>query len=202
MKNCHNKNNLTWYQGKISYEERCRLLNLKGLVLWFTGLSGSGKSTLAVEIEKELVVRGKIAYRLDGDNIRHHLNLGLGFSGQDRDENIRRIAEVANLFKDAGIITLVAVISPFQRMRDFARERIGKESFIEVYVKADVETCMKRDPKGLYAKASSGQISNFTGLSSPYEDPLNPDLVLDTTRFSVKESVAIVMEFLNCYINK
>lgn len=192
-----NQNNLTWHDGKVSYEERCRLLNVRGLVVWFTGLSGSGKSTIAVEVENELISRGKIANRLDGDNIRHHLNKDLGFSDQDRDENIRRVAEVAALFQDAGVITLVSFISPFRSMRQFARERIGQENFIEVYVKADVETCMKRDPKGLYGKAGSGEISNFTGLNSPYEEPLNPEITIDTARLSLNECVETVMQYIN-----
>ncbi|MGD9900357.1 MAG: adenylyl-sulfate kinase [Calditrichaceae bacterium] len=186
--------NIVWHEGKITWEDRCRLLNQKGLVVWFTGLSGSGKSTIAVELERRLIQSGKAVYRLDGDNVRHGLNADLGFSDADRDENIRRIAEVAALFKDAGLITLVSFISPFQKMRDFARERAGKDHFIEVYVKADLKTCAERDPKGLYKKAQNGEVANFTGISSPYEEPQSPDILLDTDLLSVSEAVEMVYE--------
>lgn len=185
--------NITWHSGKIDYKDRCDKLEQNGLVVWFTGLSGSGKSTIAVEVEKTLIEQGKIVYRLDGDNMRHGLNSDLGFSAEDRDENIRRVAEVASLFKDAGVITLAAFISPYEKMREFAREKVGEDSFIEVYVKADIETCAKRDTKGLYKRAISGEIKDFTGISAPYENPQNPDIVLDTTKLSVEESVAEVI---------
>jgi len=188
-----NNSNITWHEGKITYEDRCKSLGQKGLVVWFTGLSGTGKSTIAVELEHRLYDKGKIAYRLDGDNIRHGLNANLGFSPEDRDENIRRIGEVAALFKDAGIITLVSFISPYRKMRDIAKERVGKENFLEVFVKADIETCIKRDPKGLYKKAKQGEIKNLTGIDAPYEEPENPDIVLDTDSLSVKESVEKVL---------
>jgi len=191
--------NITWQSGKVSYEDRCRNINQKGMVIWFTGLSGSGKSTIAIELEKELVQRRKIVYRLDGDNIRQGLNSDLGFSEEDRNENIRRIAEVAALFKDAGVITLVSFISPYRKMREFARKRSGREGFYEVYVKADIETCSHRDPKGLYEKAKKGEICNFTGVSSVYETPDNPELVLDTTVLSVEESVNNVMTLILQY---
>lgn len=194
MKNLDSNSNLVWHEGKITYEDRCKNLGQKGIVVWFTGLSGSGKSTIAVEVERELIKAGKAVYRLDGDNIRHGLNSDLGFSEEDRNENIRRIAEVAALMKEAGLITLASFISPFQRMRDFACEKAGQESFIEIYVKADVETCAKRDPKGLYDKAKQGEIDNFTGISSPYEEPKNPDLVIDTTKLSIQESVQKVLK--------
>ena len=190
----NNTKNIFQSNGKVSYKDRCKALNQKGLVLWFTGLSGSGKSTIAIELEKRLFSMNKKVYRLDGDNIRFGLNSDLGFSQDDRNENIRRIAEVAALFKDAGIITLVSFISPYQKMRDFARQRAGKDSFFEVYVKADIDTCEKRDPKGLYKKAKHEKINNFTGISSPYEEPLNPDLVLDTTKLSVDDAVDCVIK--------
>lgn len=193
--------NVIWQDGLISYEQRCNRLGQPGLVIWFTGLSGAGKSTIAIELEKTLFNMNKIVYRLDGDNLRHGINSGLGFSDEDRKENIRRIAETAKLFKDAGIITLVSCISPSQKMRDCARNMIGDCSFIEVYVKADIEECIKRDPKGLYKKVHDGIIKNFTGISSEYEEPENPDIVIDTTRLSVIESVNILMDYIKQYLN-
>src|SRR5690606_19268668 len=181
--------NTFWHEGAVTPEDRARVLGQRGVVLWFTGLSGSGKSTIAVEAERRLNKAGRAVYRLDGDNIRHGLNGDLGFSEADRDENIRRIAEVAALFRDAGLITLVSFISPFRRMREFARERIGADAFVEVYVKADIETCMKRDPKGLYQKALRGEIKDFTGISSPFEEPENPEIVLDTVNESLDACV-------------
>lgn len=180
-------------KGKVLYEDRCRNLKQNGLVVWFTGLSGSGKSTIAAEIEKELIARKKAAYWLDGDILRFGLNSDLGFSEQDRQENIRRFAEVAALFKDAGIIVLVSVISPAREMRDLARRTAGGSGFIEVYVKADLSTCEQRDPKGLYRKARTGEIANFTGISSPYEEPENPDIVIDTDTLTIEESVKLVL---------
>jgi len=180
--------------GKVSYEDRCRNLNQNGLVIWFTGLSGSGKSTIASGVEKELVARKIAEYWLDGDSLRCGLNSDLGFSEQDRNENIRRFAEVAALFKDAGIIVLVSAISPFKEMRDFARIKVGGSGLIEVYVKAELTTCVKRDTKGLYKKARTGEIANFTGISSPYEEPENPDLVIDTDALTIEESVRLVLK--------
>lgn len=186
-----NKNeNIVWHDGKVSYEKRCAVLGQKGVVVWFTGLSGSGKSTVAVELEKMLNDAGKAVYLLDGDNIRCGINSDLGFSDEDRNENIRRISEIAALFQDAGIITLVSFISPFRAMRQFAREKAGEGNFIEVYVDADFETCMKRDPKGLYKK----QIKNFTGKDSSYEKPLDPELILDTVKYTPEECARQVFE--------
>ncbi|MDR3598921.1 MAG: adenylyl-sulfate kinase [Desulfosporosinus sp.] len=182
-----NPNNVVGQAGEIQSEDRCRLFKQQGLVLWFTGLSGSGKSTIAIEVEKKLVAYGRAVNRLDGDNLRQGLNRDLKFSEEDRDENIRRITEVALLFKDAAFITLVSAIAPYIKMRKFARNRIGSDHFMEVYVKASLEECIKRDPKGLYKKAISGQLENFTGISDPYEEPENPDLVLDTMKFSVNQ---------------
>lgn len=182
--------NVVWQPTKVSYEQRCEVLKQKGMIVWFTGLSGAGKSTIAVEVERILNEQGHATYLLDGDNIRHGINQDLGFSDEDRNENIRRISEVAALFQDAGMITLVAFISPFEKMREFAKERVGKENFIEVYVKADLDTCRERDPKGLYKK----QISDFTGISSSYEEPQNPDLVLETKDADVNECAQKVLE--------
>lgn len=182
--------------GKVSYKERCRILKQRGIVLWFTGLSGAGKSTIAVELERELMNRGRLAYRLDGDNIRDGLNSDLGFLIADRMENIRRISETAKLFKDSGMITLVSFISPLRSMREMAKNIIGEDDFVEIYVKADLETCINRDPKGLYKKAMDGKINNFTGISSPYEEPDCPDLVLGTKENSVNDCVDMVLEHL------
>lgn len=182
--------NIVWQQTKVSYEDRCRVLKQKGMVIWFTGLSGSGKSTVAVEVERILNEKNIAAYLLDGDNIRHGINGDLGFTDADRNENIRRIAEIAALFQDAGIISLVAFISPFAKMREFAKEKAGKDNFIEVYVNTDLETCRARDPKGLYGK----QIDHFTGITSPYEAPENPDVVLDTKNATPEECAQKVVE--------
>lgn len=188
--------NLTKHEGKVTCEDRCRLLNQPGLVIWFTGFSGAGKSTIAVELERRLFEQGKAAYRLDGDNIRLGLNSDLGFSEADRFENLRRIAEVGALMKDAGLIVLVSFISPYRQMRDFARERAGQAGFVEVFVKASLETCAIRDPKGLYDKAKRGGIKDFTGISAPYEEPLNPEITIDTDRLTIAESVEAVWEYL------
>lgn len=182
--------NIVWQPNKVTQEDRQRVLGHPGLVVWFTGLSGSGKSTIAIEVEKMLNEEGRAVYLLDGDNIRHGINADLGFSDEDRDENIRRISEIAALFRDAGIITLVSFISPFRRMREFAREKAGAGHFIEVYVSTDYETCKKRDPKGLYKK----NIKNFTGKDSTYEEPVHPELLIDTTAATPAECAKIVYE--------
>ncbi len=188
--------NITWHKHKVSREEREKLLGQKGVILWFTGLSGSGKSTIANEVSHRLHQMGRLSYILDGDNIRHGLNKDLGFSPEDRAENIRRISEVANLFADAGIITITAFISPYRKDRDFCRKLAGEGRFIEIYVKASVETCEKRDPKGLYKKARAGEIKEFTGISAPYEEPLNPEIILDSDNLTIEEEVEIVMNYL------
>lgn len=190
--------NIVWQNNKVSTEDRQRLLGQKGLVVWFTGLSGSGKSTIAVEVEKMLNEEGKAAYLLDGDNIRHGINSDLGFTDEDRNENIRRISEIAALFCDAGIVTLVSFISPFHKMREFARERAGENNFIEVYVSTDIETCMKRDPKGLYKK----NISNFTGKDSTYEVPERPEIILDTIENDPIQCARIVMDKIREFSKK
>lgn len=187
--------NVVWHDGKVSKQETQAVLGQSGLVVWFTGLSGAGKSTIAVEVEKQLTERKKACYRLDGDNLRFGINSDLGFTDEDRQENVRRIAEVAALFQDAGMITLVSCISPFREKRQFARERVPEGRFLEVYVKADINTCMERDPKGLYKK----QIQNFTGKDSTYEEPHNPELVLDTVNETVEECAAKVLDQILLY---
>ena len=191
MNNKKNEN-VVWQQNKVSYEERCQILGQRGKVIWFTGLSGSGKSTIAIELEKMLNEEGKAVYLLDGDNIRCGINSDLGFSDEDRNENIRRISEIAALFQDAGIITLVSFISPFRQMRRKARERVGEGNFVEVYVNTDLETCMERDPKGLYKK----DIKNFTGKDSGYEEPENPEIVLDTKKYSPGECAKQIFDYI------
>ena len=183
------KDNLTWQKSSVDYSSRCRLLGQQGMVVWLTGLPASGKSTIADELEKLLHQQGFSTYLLDGDNMRHGLSAGLGFGDADRIENLRRVAEVAALFRDAGIVTIVACISPFAESRRLAREKAGSQYFIEVYVKADLEICQKRDPKALYQKSNMGEIHNFTGISSCYEEPEDPDIKIDTGVLSIEESV-------------
>src|SRR4051794_9915367 len=172
--------NITWHAGHAPRDDRQRLLRQRGVTLWLTGLSGSGKSTIAVLVEQRLIQQNHVAYRLDGDNVRHGLNSNLGFSPDDRKENIRRIAEVAKLFTDAGIITLVSFISSYASDRAQARAIHAPGDFVEIYVKASLHAAESRDPKGLYKKARAGQIAEFTGISSPYEEPQSPDLLIDT----------------------
>lgn len=187
---------ITWHPSTILREDRNRLNNHKSCVLWLTGLSGSGKSTLAYELEKELyALRGR-AYVLDGDNIRHGLNKNLGFTPSDRTENIRRIAEVAKLFVDAGVITLTAFISPYRADRDMARALFQEGDFIEVYVHCSLGECERRDPKGLYRKAKAGEILQFTGISAPYEHPLQPEIIIESDRQTVGESAVQIMDYL------
>jgi adenylylsulfate kinase len=190
--------NITWHEGHVTREERNRLLRQKGATLWFTGLSGSGKSTIAYTLEHVLVQRGHLAYVLDGDNIRHGLNKNLGFSAADREENIRRIGEVAKLFADCGIITMTSFISPYRKDRDGVRalHDADKIPFIEVHVNTPIETCEQRDPKGLYKKARAGQLKNFTGIDDPYEAPLKPELNLDATNTSPQEATVQLLEYL------
>ena len=188
--------NITWHEGKIDKSRREAQNKHKGVVLWFTGLSGSGKSTIAVEVEHMLFSRGVRVYILDGDNVRHGLNKNLGFSPEDREENIRRIGEVARLFADAGMVAITSFISPYRKDRDAARALLQSGEFIEVYVKAGLEVCEKRDPKGLYKKARAGEIKQFTGISAPYEEPLTPELVIDTGALSISESAQQVVDYL------
>jgi adenylylsulfate kinase len=188
--------NITWHAGAVGRAEREAVAGQRGVTVWFTGLSGSGKSTVAVAAEAELVQRGHLAYVLDGDNIRHGLNKNLGFSPEDRSENIRRIGEVAKLFTDAGVIVFSSFISPYRADRDAVRELMDKGDFVEAYVSASLETCEGRDVKGLYQKARAGEIPEFTGISAPYEEPASPELVVDTDKQSIEESVAQVVGFL------
>ena len=191
--------NITWHEGHVTREERAPLLHQKGATIWFTGLSGSGKSTIAFTLEHALVQRGHLAYVLDGDNIRHGLNKNLGFSAADREENIRRIGEVAKLFADAGLITMTSFISPYRKDRDVVRQLhvAGKLPFIEVHVNTPITTCEQRDPKGLYKKARAGELKNFTGIDDPYEEPLQPELKLDATSISPQEATVLLLEYLN-----
>jgi adenylylsulfate kinase len=190
--------NITWHEGHVSREEREQLLHQKGCTLWFTGLSGSGKSTLAFTLEHALVQAGQLAYVLDGDNIRHGLNKNLGFSAADREENIRRIGEVAKLFADAGFIAMTSFISPYRKDRDLVRSlhTSAKLPFIEVYVNTPIETCEKRDPKGLYKKARAGELKGFTGIDDPYEEPHKAELTLDTTSLSPQEATLVLVQYL------
>ena len=173
--------NVHWHEGQIKQENREKMNGHKGVCIWYTGLSGSGKSTIAVRVEEKLFERGIKTYILDGDNIRHGLNKNLGFSPEDRTENIRRIGEVSRLFVDAGIMVMTAFISPYREDRDKVRALLKDREFIEVFVDATIETCEERDPKGLYKKARAGEIKEFTGISAPYEEPLKPELVVNTT---------------------
>lgn len=188
--------NIVWHAGNVTREDREKINGHKGFTVWFTGLSGSGKSTVAVAVEKALWDRGVRTYILDGDNVRHGLNANLGFSPEDRTENIRRIGEVAKLFNDAGLVALTAFISPYRADRDKVRALMAAGDFLEVHVDCPVEECEKRDVKGLYAKARAGQIKEFTGISAPYEAPDKPELVLPTHQLSEEQSVAKVISFL------
>ncbi|MEK6675613.1 MAG: adenylyl-sulfate kinase [Planctomycetota bacterium] len=188
--------NITWHEGHVGRPEREKVLNQKGALIWFTGLSGSGKSTIAYTLEHALVQRGHMCYVLDGDNIRHGLNKNLGFSAEDRTENIRRIGEVGKLFVDAGVITLTAFISPYRADRDVARKTIGDGDFFEVHCNTPIEVCETRDPKGLYKKARAGEIKGFTGIDDPYEAPLKPELMIDATNVSPQEAAVKLCEFL------
>ena len=188
--------NITWHEGHVGREEREKLLGQKGVLIWMTGLSASGKSTIAYTLEHALVQRGRLAYVLDGDNIRHGLNKNLGFSAEDRTENIRRIGEVGKLYVDAGIITITAFISPYRADRQIARETVGEGSFYEVFCDTPLEVCEERDPKGLYKKARAGEIKGFTGIDDPYEAPEKPELVIDTSKMSPQEATIALVEML------
>jgi adenylylsulfate kinase len=188
--------NIKWHHGKITKEDRAKLLNQKGVAIWLTGLSGSGKSTIAVELEHALIENKHQAYILDGDNIRHGLNKNLGFSPEDRTENIRRIGEVAKLFTEANIITIAAFVSPYREDRDNVRKLLDHGGFIEIYVKCSLEVCEARDTKGLYKKARKGEVKDFTGISAPYEEPLNPELTIDSSKLSVEESTRAILNYL------
>ncbi len=190
--------NITWHDGDITRDERWSALDTTGVTLWFTGLSGSGKSTIACALEQALTNMGLFCYRLDGDNIRHGLNKNLGFSAEDRTENIRRIGEVSKLFSDAGVITLSSFISPYRADRDAARELHEKDGirFIEILVDTPLEACEARDTKGLYAKARAGEIKGFTGIDDPYEEPTNPELTIATVDVPVADCVQQLIDYL------
>jgi adenylylsulfate kinase len=196
--------NVTWHDHHVSQDERSKLNGHRGAVLWFTGLSACGKSTVANTVDHLLHQRGVHSYVLDGDNVRMGLNKNLGFSAEDRAENIRRIGEVAKLFAQAGTLTLTAFISPYRADRDAARALLDGGEFVEVYVNASLETCEARDPKGLYKKARSGEIPNFTGISDPYEAPEKPELTLDADNKSIDELAAEVVSYLEAkeYISR
>ena len=191
--------NITWHEGDVTRQEREQNMRQKGVTLWMTGLSASGKSTVAVALEQVLMQRGKHAYRLDGDNVRHGLNKNLGFSAEDRAENIRRIGEVAKLFADGGLITIASFISPYAADRDNVRKLHDEANlpYLEVYVDAPLEVAEQRDPKGLYKKARAGEIKNFTGIDSPYEPPTDPELRLDTTHLSAEDAAEQVIAYLH-----
>lgn len=189
--------NITRTKPMVTKQDKEKLLQQKGMVLWMSGLSGSGKSTIAHLVEKELYDKGKIVVVLDGDNVRHGLNSDLGFSAKDRKENLRRIAEVAKLFAENGLIVITSFISPTNESRKNARTIISQTvPFYEVYVKCDIEECATRDPKGLYKKVKDGEIKNFTGIDAPYEEPTKPDLVLDTESETKEESARKMEEFI------
>lgn len=189
-------NNITWHKPKVDSATRFNLIGQKPVTVWLTGLSASGKSTIAFELEKMLLHAGYNAYVLDGDNIRHGLCRDLGFSESDRHENIRRIAEVAKLMNDAGVIVISAFISPYVNDRESARAIIGSENFVETYLDTPIQICENRDPKGLYKKARAGELSNFTGISAPYEIPANPELTLQTGCMTADQSVKIILDYL------
>ena len=190
--------NVSWHDGKVSMQDRHNLIRQKGATLWMTGLSGSGKSTISVALERSLFEKGILSYRLDGDNIRLGINKNLGFSADDRKENIRRIGEVSKLFTDAGIITLASFISPYRKDREEVR-KIHEDSgltFVEIFIDCSLESAEERDPKGLYKKARNGEIKNFTGIDDPYEAPTNPEIHLISDKMSLGDEVKTVLNYL------
>ncbi len=193
-----NANNLTWHEGHVNRMEREKMLDQKGCTIWFTGLSASGKSTLAFTLEHALMQRKRMSYVLDGDNVRQGLNKNLGFTAEDREENIRRIGEVAKLFSDAGIITMTSFISPYRSDRRLARKLHDDTNlfFIEVFVDAPIAVCEERDPKGLYKKARKGEIKGFTGIDDPYEPPKNPELIINTAEMMPQEGAMRILGYL------
>ena len=188
--------NVVWHEGHVSRQGRETLLQQKGVLVWFTGLPSSGKSIIAYTVEHALVARGHLAYVLDGDNIRHGLNVNLGFSAEDRAENIRRICEVGKLFADTGVITLASFVSPYRADRAAVRTAMEVGDFFEVFVDTPLEMCEKRDPKGLYKKARAGEIANFTGISAPYEAPEKAELVIKTVDYKLEEAAIEVIALL------
>ncbi len=198
----NNENNLYWHKHSVTAKERWKSYGYKSCVIWFTGLSAAGKSTLANVLSKELHIMQIKNYVLDGDNIRHGLNKNLGFSHDDRKENIRRIGEVAKLFVDAGLIAMAAFISPYREDRSNVRRLLGNGQFIEVFVKCPVSECERRDPKGIYKRARAGEIKEFTGVSAPYEEPENPEIILKTDEMSMEKCIKTILNYLreNKYI--
>jgi adenylylsulfate kinase len=188
--------NVTWHEGSVTRQEREKLLGQKGVTVWMTGLSASGKSTIAVILEQMLLHKHKHAYRLDGDNIRMGLNKNLGFSAEDRAENIRRIGEVAKLFNDAGVIAITSFISPYRKDRDAVRALNKPGEFVEVYINVSLEAAEKRDPKGLYKKARAGQIKGFTGIDDPYEAPEKAEIVIDTETMKPEQAAEQILKYL------
>ncbi len=190
--------NVIWHDGEVSRQDRYQILRQTGATIWFTGLSGSGKSTIAVALEKALYDLGKLSYRLDGDNVRLGINKNLGFSEEDRSENIRRIGEIAKLFGDAGTLSLSSFISPYTKDRDGVRELHDAADlrFVEVFVDCSLEVAEARDPKGLYKKARAGEIKNFTGIDDPYEAPVRPEIHLHTDQMTLEEEVRIIIDYL------
>lgn len=191
-----NNNDVVWHHATVTRERREKLNGHRAVNLWFTGLSGSGKSTLAHAVEEHLHQMGCRTYVFDGDNVRHGLCSDLGFEQEDRSENIRRIGEMVKLFLDAGVIALTAFISPMQMDREFVKQLVGPDNFIEIYCKCPLEVCEKRDVKGLYKKARAGKIKNYTGISAPYEEPLEPDIIIDTSVVSLNDSTKKIINFL------
>jgi adenylyl-sulfate kinase len=188
---------IVWHQkNQISAEQREKLLGQRAVTIWLTGLSAAGKSTLAFAFERRLISHGRACYVLDGDNVRQGLNADLGFSVEDRSENIRRVAEVAHLMNDAGLIAITAFISPFMADREMARQIIGEDRFVEVYVSTSLDVCESRDPKGLYAKARRSELADFTGISSPYEPPVHPVLRVDTANTELEQSIQALINLL------
>jgi adenylyl-sulfate kinase len=197
----HKSQNIFWNKGKVTAEQRAQQNGHAGCIVWLTGLSGSGKTTIATELERALFNRGKHAYVLDGDNMRHGLGSDLGFSPRDRKEHIRRAGEVAKLLADAGIICITAFISPYRSDRELARTIAPAGKFLEVYLNAPLDVCEQRDPKGLYAKARAGTIKDFTGISAPYEAPLKPEVELRTDQRSVDECISTILAELETVAN-
>ncbi|EHY91437.1 MULTISPECIES: adenylyl-sulfate kinase [Staphylococcus] len=192
-------NHITWHESAVTKVERQQRNQHRSVVIWFTGLSGSGKSTISVALEKALYQQQVHTYRLDGDNVRHGLNNNLGFSPEDRKENIRRIGEVSKLMVDAGLITITAFISPYQADRDEVRNLLDDKEFIEIYTSCSIETCESRDPKGLYQKARNGEIKGFTGINAPYEEPNNPEIIIDTEQDSIETVVNQIIDYLKVH---
>ena len=184
------------YDRMMTRQDKESLLGQRGIMIWFTGLSGSGKSTVAMGVERELHAQGILCRILDGDNVRAGINNNLGFSAEDRIENIRRIAEIGKLFVQTGVVTLACFVSPTSDIRQMAREIVGEEDFLEVYISTPIEECERRDVKGLYARARKGEVKNFTGISAPFEAPVSPDIAIDTSKIPLEESVRTLTELI------